>query len=405
MRRRWTTPVSAESALKAPMSDGCDRTGGRRSDVGLAAYAFLIVAIARHWLLVFPRVRSELRHWRRSAARIRDPAIRRLALEALQKRGDREGVAAFAAFVRFGPRRDVVQALVAFETIYSYVEMLADQQGHDSEALHEVLLLALEPGAASPACRADALRSGHDDDGYLAEMIEACRWAVSRLPGFPLAAPYANGAARRIVTFQSLAGGDHGELKAWALHETPAGSGFDWWETAAAARSSLAVHALIAASASSSLSARDIAAIDSAYSPSICALHSLLDSAVNEAADVRAGQLSLIGYYRSPQEAAVRLGDLTERTINTAKALPDGRVHAILTTAMACTYLGDLERADAPATAVAVAVRASFSRLLRPVLGVFAVRWLVGRPVLARRAGQAARVAEARAGDAALPVR
>lgn len=384
-------------------------TGRRRSGNGpidgLATGAVFVAAAARYWLIVFPRVSSELRHWRRSAARIGDPVLRRLALAALEKRGNMEGAAAFAAFIRVGPRRDVIQALVAFQAIYNHVDMLAEQRGGDQEAraraLHEALLLALEPGAAEPACRGHALQSGRDDEGHLAEMIETCRWALSRLPGFAAASPAVRAAARRIVAFQSLSLGEQGKLEAWALHETLPGSGLEWWETAAAAGSSLAVHALIAASASPALGEHEIEAIDGAYSSSIGALHSLLDSVVDEAEDAQSRQLSLIGCYDSPHEAAARLGELTERTIDAARELPDGRMHAVVATAMACSYLGDCERAGAQASAVAGAVHASLGGLSRPILRVFALRRLAGR-LAPSRAGREARAAEARAADAAL---
>jgi tetraprenyl-beta-curcumene synthase len=385
------------------------RAGRRRSGNGLidglATGTVFVAAAARYWLLVFPRVSSELRHWRRSAARICDPALRRLALAALEKRSNMEGAAAFAAFVRLGPRRDVVQALVAFQAIYNHVDMLAEQRGGDQEAraraLHEALLLALEPGAAAPACRAHALRSGQSDDGHLAEMIETCRWALSRLPGFAAASPTVRAAARRIVAFQSLSLGEQGKLEAWALHETPPGSGLEWWETAAAAGSSLAVHALIAASASPALSGPDIEAIDGAYSSSIGALHSLLDSVVDVAEDEQARQLSLVGCYGSPQEAAARFHELTERATDAARELPDGRMHAVVVTAMACSYLGDCERADAQTGSVAPAVRAALGGLSRPILRVFALRRLVAR-LAPSRAGREARAAEAHAAEAAL---
>jgi tetraprenyl-beta-curcumene synthase len=401
---------AAKSIFQAPMSSRrTSRAGRRRSRNGpideLATGAVFLAAAARYWLLVFPRVSAELRHWRRSAARIGDPVLRRLALSALEKRSNMEGAAAFAAFVRFGPRRDVVRALVAFQSIYNHVDMLAEQRGGDQEAraraLHEALLLALEPGAAAPACRAHALQSGANDDGHLAEMIETCRWALSRLPGFAAASPAVRAAARRIVAFQSLSVGEQGKLEVWALHETLPGSGLEWWETAAAAGSSLAVHALIGASASPVLSRQDIEAIDGAYSSSIGALHSLLDSVVDEAEDTQARQLSLIGCYGSRREASVRLRELAERAIDAARELPDGRMHEVVATAMACSYLGDCEHAGAQAGSVAPAVRAALGGLSRPILRVFALRRIADR-LAPSRAGREARAAEARAAEAAL---
>src|SRR3954452_18767345 len=90
------------------------------------AVAFARAAL-RYWLTVFPRVSSELRHWRRSASRIDDPSLRQLALASLAKRGNMEGAAAFATFVPWRARGSVIRVLVAFQTIYNYADLLAEQ--------------------------------------------------------------------------------------------------------------------------------------------------------------------------------------------------------------------------------------------------------------------------------------
>ena len=83
------------------------------------------------------------------------------------------------------------------------------------------------------------------------------------------------------MDFQSLSLGSNGELESWARRQTATDNGLEWWETAAAAGSSLGVHALIAAAASPMLDEQDVAAIEAAYFPWIGALHSLLDSLVD----------------------------------------------------------------------------------------------------------------------------
>jgi tetraprenyl-beta-curcumene synthase len=339
-------------------------------------------AAMRYWLFVFPVVGSELRHWRRSAARIQDPRLRRLALAALDKRGNMEGAAAFGAFVRWGHRRDVVRALVAFQAIYNHLDMLAEQPSEDQEGnarrLHEALLLALDPDASSSlACR--ALDRFGDDGGYLGEMVEACRWALSRLPGYAVAAPAACLGSARILAFQSLSLDRHGKLEAWALQEAPPDSELEWWETAGAAGSSLPVHALIAASASPMLSGGDVSAIDAAYSSSIGALHSLLDSLVDELEDAAGGHLRLIDCYRSTPDAAMGMHRLAESAMDSARGLPDGRGHALLVAAMACSYLAECEHANVRANAVASGVRSPLGCIARPLLFVFRARRLVGR--------------------------
>jgi len=63
----------------------------------LALAGTFVCAALRYWLLVFPRTCIELRRWRRRAAQISDPLLRRAALVALGKRANIEGAAAFAA--------------------------------------------------------------------------------------------------------------------------------------------------------------------------------------------------------------------------------------------------------------------------------------------------------------------
>ena len=101
----------------------------------------------RYWTGVFPGVCRELARWRRRAGEIADPVLRGLALEAPGKRGNIEGAAAFAVFVPRSHRNLVLRAVVAFQTAYNYLDLLAEQPGPDPAAnarrLHEALLVAL----------------------------------------------------------------------------------------------------------------------------------------------------------------------------------------------------------------------------------------------------------------------
>ena len=130
------------------MSEPRGHRAGRLSLAGAFAGAAL-----RYWLTVFPRVSSELRHWRRSAKRIADPGLRRLALESLAKRGNMEGAAAFATFVPWRARGSVIRALVAFQAIYNYADLLAEQPSEDpvgnARDVHQALLMALDPSGES----------------------------------------------------------------------------------------------------------------------------------------------------------------------------------------------------------------------------------------------------------------
>jgi tetraprenyl-beta-curcumene synthase len=367
--------------------------------------AAFVLAALRYWLTVFPRVGWEVRRWRRSAAQIPDTEARRLALDALAKRSNLEGAAAFATFVPWRKRRAAVRALVAFQAIYNYADLLAEQPSLDpvgaARRLHQPLRLALEPSGELPAASEPAevtdarltdtgpTDAGSPDAEHLAALVSTCRRALADLPCYPLVAARAQLGAERIQAFQSLSLGPPHELERWVRQAEPplpamqlAGSDLAWWELAAAAGSSLTVNALIAAAARADLCEDDVATIEVAYFPSICALHSLLDSLVDESEDAATGQLSLIGCYASRAEAAAGLARLAERALRQVRELPAPNAHVLLVTAMACSYLAAAPEAATlrdGGEAMRVATRAAFGPLASPVLLIFRLRRLLAR--------------------------
>ncbi len=341
-------------------------------------------SLASYWLGVFPMVSRELRHWHERACAIPDPRLRRLALQALAKRGNMEGAAAFATFSPRGRRGAVVRATVAFQTAYNHLDVLSEQPGaarvQNARRLHRALLAALDP--AGPREDYGALEGG-DDGGYLAALVDACRAASSTLPSYLEVAAAARRAAERVVEFQSLnrgyAQGDHEGLERWARTQTPPGSGLRWWETAASAGSSLGVHVMLAAAASPSMRPSHVDALERAYFPWIGALHSMLDQLIDTAEDARTSQRNLTGYYTSDQEAARRMGWLAKRSLEQAEELfPAGR-HPLVVAAMASFYLSAPEALAPDAAPVSRAVLEAIGPAVRLAVAVFKTRRIAAR--------------------------
>jgi tetraprenyl-beta-curcumene synthase len=373
--------------------------GGGRSTL----YAAFAWAALRYWLAVFPRVASELRHWRRAAGRIADPHLRALAAAALAKQTNIEGAAAFATFVPGRARASAVRALVGFQALYNYADMLAEQPSEDpvgnARRVHQALLVALDPAGGGGGCGSD----GRGDGDFLDELISVCETASGQLPSYGAVAGAALRAAARIVAFQSLSLGPPDELETWAREHGSEDAGYAWWELAAAAGSSLAVHALIAAAGTPGLPAEEVAAIESAYFPSIGALHSLLDSMLDVQEDAATGQLCLLDCYPSRDEAADGLARLAAAALKCARELPGETQHPLLVTAMACSYLAAPEAEARAVEPVARRALAALGPMARPMLLVFALRQLAGRarPFAAPFAAQARLAgASARAGEA-----
>jgi tetraprenyl-beta-curcumene synthase len=338
-----------------------------------------------YWLDVFPEVARELRLWRGLAASIPDPVLRRLALSTHQsERGNLEGAAAFAVLAPREHRSRVVRATVAFQAIYDYIDTLAEQPCVDPVAngrqLHLALLTALDPASEhSDYYLHHATRA---DGGYLARLIDHCRGALAELPSCREIVPPALRAARRMIGYQALNHGRWQEgraLEHWAHGLLPPARGLRWWESAAGAASSLTVFAMMSAAAAPSLPTAQIEAMEKAYFPWIGALHVLLDSLVDRAADAREGQHSLVDHYASPEEAATRLHWITHRALDATRALPESATHALILAAMASFYLcapGATVPAVSPASR---RVLHAMGALAAPTMGVLRVRRAAAR--------------------------
>jgi tetraprenyl-beta-curcumene synthase len=367
-----------------------------RSQVALAS-AFASAA-SRYWLGVFPLVGRELRHWRERARQIPDPVLRRLALITQNtERGNLEGAAAFAVLVPRAHRERVVRAVVAFQATYDYVDTLAEQPSAHPVAngrqLHLALLTALDPHGDHPDYYEHFFDSR--DNGYMRNLVDTCRFAFGALPSHASVAESALRATRRMVAYQSLNHGAHGDtrhaLARWAAGLTPADTGLRWWEMAAGAASSLTVFALIAAAAQPTLSVGEAAATERAYFPWIGALHVLLDSLIDRHDDIEAGQHCLIDHYVSAEETASRLSTIAARAMRATELLPKSVQHATILAAMASFYL------SAPATSTPGAFLAgqrvleTMGTLATPTMAVLRARRTAGRLLAGTDAAKALR--------------
>jgi tetraprenyl-beta-curcumene synthase len=343
-------------------------------------------AAFNYWTGVFPRVCVHIARWHRLAQRIPDPVLRGLALDALAKRGNIEGAAAFAAFAPRAQRARVTAAVSAFQAAYNLLDMLGEQPSPDpvldGRRLHEALVYALTPAGDDPLVGPLDWYEHHpqrNDGGYLSHLLEQCRTAFASLPAHELVASSARAGAARIVAFQSLnlseSQGDHSGLERWASDATPPGTGLQWWETAAAAGSSLGVFALIAAAGDRRLDEHEARAIDRAYFPWIGGLHSLMDNLIDKREDEAAGHRSLVEYY-GPQRAAQRMSWLAEQAARAALELPHGRRHMVILAAMVANYLVTPEAQSPQLRPVSDAVLATTGPLATPTLLVFKLRRL-----------------------------
>jgi tetraprenyl-beta-curcumene synthase len=358
----------------------------------MALAAAFVSAALRYWLGVFPTARRVMHRLEHRAAKIPDPALRRLALDAQQSKwASLEGAAAFAAFVPRGQRAAVTRLLVLLQCIYDYTDTLMEQPNGNPAAnarqLHMALLAALQPHGPQLDYYAHCAR--RNDGGYLIDLVEACRAAIARLPSYALISATVVEKARGIAFYQSAINlaleCDHPTLIRWAALQLPPSTGLKWWETGAASGSSLVIFALLAAAADPTMTRQRATAIEAIYWPWGGALHTLLDSLVDRDEDAATGQHELLNHYTSPEEVAERLHLLALEAIQRAGAV--GVEHSLILAGMTGLYLSD-KRAWSPAARPATErVLAASGELAATAMLLLRVRRLIHRKAHLYRAG------------------
>lgn len=323
------------------------------SDRRLALRAGLALgaANARYWGGVWRLVQGELRRWESRALRIEDKQLRALALSKLHTEAFNAEVAATLATLAPRARRQrVVEAIVALELLFDYLDGLTEMPSReplrDAGSLFEAFTDALDPGAKPR----DYYRHRLDgaDGGYLDDLSATVRDAVAALPSSGVVEDAARRSAARCAQAQirihAAPALGTAQLQAWAEHEGE-GTGLAWRELAAGAASSvLAVHALIAAAADPSTTYEQAEAIEAAYL-SICVLITVLDSLVDDEEDVRHGEPGFIRFYEDRDQLAGTLAAIGGRAIEQAGQLLDG-AHHVMTLAGVVAYYTSAPTAD-----------------------------------------------------------
>lgn len=293
----------------------------------------LASTLADYWLTVFPQARREIARWRQIAETIPDDDLRGLALATLEEEsGLAEGAAIFATLAPRGHRDALVRLLVAWQVAYDLLDTLDERPGGERDAF-VALVAALDPRVGYTSLA--------DDGGYLDRLVACCRASGAELPSIARVRAVAVRAVRRCIEGQERthAVTQHGNdaLRRWARAQ-PEAEGYLWWEVAAGAISSLAVHAVLATAAHPRTTIDVAGTVDAAYFPSICALSTLLDSTVDTEADAGTANHRCLAYYDGPAQTLQRLVAIARIAEQAARALPGGRRHAVILAGMTAFY-------------------------------------------------------------------
>ena len=122
---------------------------GSRRFVARAGLA-LVFAHGRYWTSVAPLVRRLLRDWEARASEIPDPHLNYLALEKLRSERFNVEVAAMIATIAPAEHRErAVEAIVALQVMYDFLDALTEQLGSNvGDDFHKKIAFSLGQIAA-----------------------------------------------------------------------------------------------------------------------------------------------------------------------------------------------------------------------------------------------------------------
>lgn len=298
-------------------------------------------ANARYWTGVASVARGELRRWRQRAERIEHDELRELALAKLRDEGfNAQAAAVLATGVRRRELRGrVTRALVALTVLYDFLDGVTESPwvvgdpdpvgtGLDvSRALSEAVTVIAAPAGGYYRRLAEV----GDDGGYMRELVDAVRGELARLPGSaPVAEALQAGGLRcaeaqvRAHAFAVLGGEQAIE---WAAGRGSAVEMQARDYLAGAASSVLALHALVARSATEKLTAREGVEIDRLYLL-IAVLPTLLDSVVDRVGERGGGEF--LAYYEDQFDVAKTVSDVVDEVFTRTQRFADGGQHLMI---------------------------------------------------------------------------
>ncbi len=341
-----------------------------------------------------PKAKRELGLWRKRALCISCPKLRKQALASIDKKEFHVlGGSVYALYPR-GPARqyraDILRAITAIQTISDYLDNLCDRAGESDEhafrQLHKSMLDALDPDQSSRSSRGhrpssstapsetltsarpngdkrmrsketDSYYFGYpycEDSGYLSALVNACRASLASLPGYESVKAHALHLAKLYCDLQSLKHLDQSvrlrRLKDWAstnleqaqsMRQFSSLEPIEWWEFAAATGSTLGLFALFAIAAEGHAKVNTIKNVLSAYFPSICGLHILLDYLIDLEEDRTHNDLNFVSFYSNDQHRYDRLTAFVKEATARARSLPRPGFHLMVVRGLLALYLSD----------------------------------------------------------------
>jgi tetraprenyl-beta-curcumene synthase len=314
--------------------------------------------------------------WETRAAQIPDQGLKDLARGKLaNERFNVEVAAMIATIAPTQHRKRTVEAIVALQVMYDYLDALTEQPTaqpiRDGLQYSKAFTDAVDT-STTPTRNYYAYHPGAaDDGGYLDALALTVNTAVRSLPAVDVVTESISVSASRCAEAQvRVHAAPHtgmSELERWATHEA-IGTALQWREWLFGAMGSVvAVHALIALAASGRSTPKQAHDLDEIYL-TLCVLTTVLDHLVDYERDVRTGDQSYIHLYETRQELARQVTFIVRQVIDRARLIRDGPHHLMILSGVVGYYTSQPSAMREFARPVTEHVREQLRPLITPTL-------------------------------------
>jgi tetraprenyl-beta-curcumene synthase len=366
------------------------------ADLGLIVRAGGALALmsARYWTTIAPEAHRQMRRWQEAARAIPDPDLRALALaKQSEERFNAQTAPTFATLAPAARRSQVVEAIVALQTIYDYLDGLTEQSVsnplRDGRQLFHAFTDAVD-GRRAPRHDYYRHRSHRDDGGYLDALVSTVRASLSQLPAAVAVADTMQTASERCAEAQvrahAVSSQGTEQLESWASAEAVHAE-LSWREFLAGAASAvIGMHALIAAAADPRTTQRDAQQVDALYL-SAGALATLLDGVADVEVDAHAEHrdLGYLRYFPDRGLLATELVGIARRASRIARAVPHGAHHLMTLAGVVSYYTSAPNARTKPMRALVAPVQRELQPLVAPTLA-FMRAWRLAKQLRERTA-------------------
>jgi tetraprenyl-beta-curcumene synthase len=360
----------------------------------IRACGALALMSVRYWTTAAAPARRQIGRWREDAERIPDLALRELALTKLaEEKTNAYFAATFATLAPRAQRPVAIEAIVALQIIYDYLDGLSEQPTADSLSDGLALFGALSDGVSLASVPDPDYYRHHahrDDGGYLPRLVATARAALAKLPAVAAITGAASAAAAYCAEAQVRA---HAaarlgteQLEQWASEQAPQ-DGAPWREFLAASASAIiSIHALIAAAADPRTSEDQAALIDRFYFRATCVLATVLDGLADRQQDEASADADVgyLHYFPEGETLSQELVAIARGAIRQAPRVPHGGHHLMTLAGVVAYYTSTLEYNDSSSRTAVAPLQHELAPVITPALA-FMRLWHFGEHQLRPR--------------------